>query len=133
MITAERYQELIMNFISLSKVDEQNCWFQQEGAKAHATNPTMQMLSEFFGGRVISRNLWPPRSPDLSPPDFCLWRVLKENVYKNNPHTSEEFKQNTELCISNVTAETLHPVASITRKIVNACIAERGGHFQHII
>jgi hypothetical protein len=34
-----------------------------------------------------------------------------------------------ELCISNVTAETLHRVASDMRKRVNACIAERGGHF----
>jgi hypothetical protein len=37
------------------------------------------------------------------------------------------------LCISNVTAETLHRVASNMRKSVNACIAECGGHFQHLI
>jgi hypothetical protein len=28
---------------------------------------------------------------------------------------------------------TLHRIASDMRKIVNACFAERGGHFQHII
>jgi hypothetical protein len=84
-ITAERYQELIMNLISLLKVYEQVFWFQQDGA--HATNSTVQVFSEFFGGRIISRNLWPPRSPDLSPPDFYLWGFLKENVYKNNPQT----------------------------------------------
>jgi hypothetical protein len=78
----------------------------------------MQMLSEFVGVSIIYRNLLPPRSPDLSPLDFYLWGVLKENVYKNNPHTSEELKQNTELCISNVTAETLHRVASDMRKRV---------------
>jgi hypothetical protein len=38
-----------------------------------------------------------------------------------------------ELCISNVTAETLHWVVSNIRKTVNACIADRGGHFQHLI
>jgi hypothetical protein len=115
-ITAILYQELIMNSISLLKVDEQDCWFQQHGATAHAANSTMQMLNDFFGGRIISRNLWPPRSPDLSPPDFYLWGFLKENVYKNNPHTLEEPKQNTELGISNVTTETLHRVASNMRK-----------------
>jgi hypothetical protein len=72
-ITAERSQELIMNLISLLEVDEQDCWFQQDGATARTANPTLQMLSEFFGGRIIPRNLWPPRSPDLSQPDFCLW------------------------------------------------------------
>jgi hypothetical protein len=39
-----------------------------------------------------------------------------EHVYKNNPHTSRELKQNLALCISNVTAETLHQVASNTRR-----------------
>jgi hypothetical protein len=72
-ITAERYQELIMNFISVLEADKQYCWFQQDGATAHTENYTMEMLSEFFGGRIISRNLWPPRSPDLSPPNFYLW------------------------------------------------------------
>jgi hypothetical protein len=86
-----------MNFIFLLEVDEQDCWFQQDGATAHTANSTMQMLSEFFGGCIISLNLWSSRSPDLSPPDFYLWGFLKENVYKNNPHTLEELKQNTEL------------------------------------
>jgi hypothetical protein len=43
---------------------------------------------------------------------------LKENVYKNNSHTLEELKQNIELCISNVTAETLHQFASNMRESV---------------
>jgi hypothetical protein len=37
------------------------------------------------------------------------------------------------LCIANVIAETLHRVAANMRDRVNACIAERGGHFQHLI
>jgi hypothetical protein len=69
MITVERYQELIMNLISLLEVNEQDCWFQQDGAMVQTANSTMQMLSEFFGGYIISRNLLPPRSLDLSPLD----------------------------------------------------------------
>jgi hypothetical protein len=42
-----------------------------------------------------------------------LWRFLKENLHINNPHTSEELKQNSELCVSNVAAETLHRVARL--------------------
>jgi hypothetical protein len=45
--------------------------------------------------------------------------VLKESVYKNNPHTFEELKQSTDLCISNVTAVNLHRVASLMRKRVS--------------
>jgi hypothetical protein len=81
----------------------------------------------------FSKLVAPPQSPDLSPPDFYLWGFLKENVYKNNSHTLEELKQNTELCISNVTAETLQQVASNMRK-KNECMHRyRGGHFQHLI
>jgi hypothetical protein len=97
MATAECYQELIINFISLLEVDEQDCWFQQDGAMVHTANSTMQMLSELFGGRIISQNLWPPRSLNLSPQDFYLWGFLKENMYKNNPQTSEKLKQNNDL------------------------------------
>jgi hypothetical protein len=41
MITAEHNQELMINFISLLEVDEQDCWFQQDGATAHATHSTV--------------------------------------------------------------------------------------------
>jgi hypothetical protein len=64
---------------------------------------------------------------------LSFYFTLSLHSVKNNPHKLQEFKQNTELCISNVTAETLHRVASDMRKRVNACIAERGGHFQHLI
>jgi S-ribosylhomocysteine lyase LuxS involved in autoinducer biosynthesis len=47
---------------------------------------------------------------------------LKESVYKNKLHTLEDLKQNIELCISNVTAESLHWVASNMRKKVNASL-----------
>jgi hypothetical protein len=38
--------------------------------------------------------------------------------------------QEAEPCISNITAKTLHWVASNMRKRMNACIAECGGQFQ---
>jgi hypothetical protein len=58
------------------EVYEQDCWFQKDGATAHTANSTVQMLSEFFGGRIISQNLWPLKNLDLSPPDFYLWGFL---------------------------------------------------------
>jgi hypothetical protein len=54
-------------------------------------------------------------------------------MYKNNLHTLDELKQNIELCISNVIAETFYWVASDMRKRVNTCIAKCSGHFQHLI
>jgi hypothetical protein len=54
-------------------------------------------------------------------------RVQKQSAYIRRIET------NSELCISNVTAETHHRFASNMRKRVNACITERSGHFQHLI
>jgi hypothetical protein len=57
---------------------EQGCWFQQDGAAEHTVNSAMETLQELFGNNNISQNVWPPRSPDLSIPDFYLWGVLKD-------------------------------------------------------
>lgn len=46
-----------------------------------------------------------PRSPNLKLLDFCLKGVLKENMYKENLCTFEELKQNTQLCVANITEE----------------------------
>jgi hypothetical protein len=71
--------------------DKQDCWFQQDGAMAHTTNSAMQMLSKFFGGH-ISRNLWPPRSLDLSPPDFYLVVFEGECAQKQPPARIRRFE-----------------------------------------
>ncbi|KAJ4427421.1 hypothetical protein ANN_25043 [Periplaneta americana] len=40
------------------------------------------------------RNLWPPRSPDLTTPDFFLWGYLKDKVYATRPQTLDDLKHN---------------------------------------
>jgi hypothetical protein len=112
-----------MNFIAHLELHEHECWFQQDGVKAHTANSTMQM-SEFFGGRIISRNLCPPPDPRIYRHWISVFGdFFNENLY--NFHRREELKQNTELCISDVTSETLHLVAPDMRRRVNACIAKR--------
>jgi hypothetical protein len=54
----------------------------------------MKLLDEVFGERerVISKGIWPPRSPELTPPDFFFWGAAKAKFYENNPHTLDELK-----------------------------------------
>jgi hypothetical protein len=33
---------------------------------------------------------WPPRSPDLTPLDFCLWGWIKSEVYTETVNTRDE-------------------------------------------
>jgi hypothetical protein len=77
-VTAKKYQEIIMQFISLLNEEERFCWLQHDGATLHTANSTMEMLKQFFDNRIISKNLWPPQSPDLTPPDYFLWVILSK-------------------------------------------------------
>jgi hypothetical protein len=73
-----------------------------------------------FNNADVERVLWwslyfsEPVAPSITgsiATGFLSLGFPKENVYKNNPHTLDEFKQNTEVCISNVTVETLQRAA----------------------
>jgi len=132
-INAEAYQKLIQQFIALLQVDEHNCWFQQDTATAHTAASTMVMLHEFFGGNVISKGLWPPRSPDLTSPDLFLWSYLKDNVYRSNPRDLKQLKMNITRAIEEVNEGTLRKVARNMVKCVNKCIEINGHHFQHLL
>jgi hypothetical protein len=80
-VTPEKYQEIIMQFISLLNEEECFYWLQQDDATLHTANSTMEMLKQFFDDRIISKNLGPPQSPDLTPQDYFLWGYLKQVVY----------------------------------------------------
>jgi hypothetical protein len=60
-------------------------YVQQDDTMCHTSNENMREIESYFGDRLISGNLWPPRSPDLMPPDFFLWGLLKGCVYSNKP------------------------------------------------
>jgi hypothetical protein len=72
-VNTKRYRSLLHDFTGLLEEDEITySWFQQNGATAHTADNCMKRLVEITGERDISRNVWPPRSPDLTPPDFYL-------------------------------------------------------------
>ena len=50
---------------------------------------------------------WPPRSPDLTSPDFFLRGYLKSKVYVNKPRTVEELKDNIREEIAGIPPEML--------------------------
>jgi hypothetical protein len=60
------------------KEDEiDKAYFHQDGASAHTVRMSMALLDEVFADRIFSTTIWPPRFPDLSPPDFFLWGTMK--------------------------------------------------------
>jgi hypothetical protein len=63
--------------------------FQQDGAPPHWHRDVRHFLNQSIPQRWIDHIenedltllFWPPRSPDLTPCDFFLWRFVKEAVY----------------------------------------------------
>jgi hypothetical protein len=48
----------------------------------------MAYLESVLPGRLILKRLWPPRSPDLSPPDSFLWGASQGYcLFKSSTHT----------------------------------------------
>ena len=83
----------IKNYVNQLTDDELTTgYYQQDSATCHTSNASMRGIESFFQDRIISKNLWPPRSPDLMPANCFLWGLLKGIVYKNTPRTIEQLK-----------------------------------------
>ncbi|XP_039283421.1 uncharacterized protein LOC120351176 isoform X3 [Nilaparvata lugens] len=132
-VNGEVYRNIVRQFVALLEPQERYCWFQQDGATCHTSRETMDFLQEFFGDGIISKGLWPPRSPDLTSPDYFLWGYIKSEAFKDNPHNIDELKANITDLITNISNITLKKVSANMVKRVRACIISMGGHFEHMV
>ena len=129
----EAYINIIMEFIGNLEVEDRYCWFQQDGASCHTSAMTIATLQDFFGDRLITKGLWPPRSPDLSSLDFFLWGFLKDKVYLNKPQTLQELQSNIKREIGYINRDILERVSINMIKRLNICLRENGNHFQQFL
>jgi hypothetical protein len=61
---------------------------------------------------------WPPKSPDLSPLDFCLWGWMKSEVYKEKVNTRDELVTRIMRSAVKTTSGQLHVL--LTRELKSA-------------
>ena len=132
-INAERYQDILFQFIALLEEENRHCWLQHDGATSHYAGSTSDFVEEFFGNRVIGRGLWPPRSPDLTAADFFSMGLPQRKSLQQQTTNTEQLKVNIEQAVLNIRPQTLKKVARNAVKIIEACIQEDGGHFQHLL
>jgi hypothetical protein len=71
---------------------------------------------------------WPPRSPDLNPPDFYLWGHAAPVDNEEALHRSVDACQT----ICNYPGIFARMRRSMMRR-VDACIEFHGGHFEHLL
>lgn len=113
-----------------------NMWMQLDGAAPHYSRIIREYLNVIFPGRWIGRagpTAWPPRSPDLTSPDFFLWGYLKNIVYAERPTTIQDMQ----LRIRNACADIprgvlLQTIRNFQRRI-ELCLQVNGANFEHFI
>lgn len=108
-------------------------YFQQDNAPPHVSNTVITFLSEFFEERLMSRNLWPPRSPDLSPLDFCIFGYIKDKVFRSRLHTLQELREKILEVCNTINEGMLERIFENMKRRVNICIEAEGGHFEHLL
>jgi len=89
---------------------DEDMWYQQDGTPPHYHRDVRAYLDNTFPNQWIGCRgsvEYPPKSPDLTPPDFFLWGYLKDTVYSTKPATLQELWQETEQSWAAIPAETL--------------------------
>jgi hypothetical protein len=110
----------------------------QDSTTPNTARETIRAFRGVFGeingkDRIVSKSLWPPRSPDLNPHDFYLWGKLKSVVYANNPHDLEDVKENIHEAIYNIQQRELQQDSRNLFKRIQACLTVEGRHFEHLL
>jgi len=112
-------------------------YFQHDRALSHYTRHVMQHLNDTFPNKWIGRGSainWPPRSP-LTTLDFCLWGLMKREVYRKKVDTRDELLVNT-LDVIACIKERQDTLRRTTRHVftrVAKCIDVDGGIFEHLL
>lgn len=65
--------------------------FQQDGAPSHTAKIVQEWCSMNFAD-FISKDEWPPSSPDLNPLDFSIWGYMLGKLKNYKYNTLEQFK-----------------------------------------
>ena len=133
-LNTDRYLKIFNEFVDQVDDDElRNGYFQQDGATCHTSNDSMTEIESFFDDWIISKALWPPRSPDLSPPNFFLWDALKGKAYANKPRTIQELENNIRREIAAISEDVLQATFANMKHCVQLCLDCGGEHFQHLL
>ena len=79
---------MIEKFLRPEVENNSQLWFQQDGPTIHTARPTMALLREIFGDRII------PRFSHRVRLIFFFGGFLTGEVYANKPRTIQKFKAN---------------------------------------
>lgn len=140
-VNGQSYLQMLNEFV-FPRIDQLpnniRLYFMHDGAPAHFDQTVRRRLSERFRNQFIGRGApiqYPPRSPDLTPMDYAIWGIVKNNVYSRNPSNLNELRQ---FIIEEF--EILNNNLDLLTRIVNSvndrpwlCIVANGFQFEHYL
>ena len=133
-VTSSRYRQMLERFfvpeLERRGIPVHSVWFQQDGATAHTAAHVLSYLTEVFGDHIVSKKaplVWPPRSPDLTYPDFFLWGWLKSEVYRQPPGSLASLKNRIRAAVQRVSPATLAALGDALLARSRECLRVRGG------
>lgn len=139
-VTAPRYCQMVRRYfipqLRRRHVSLEKTWFQQDGASSHTAKTSIRLLEDKFRTRFISKNgphLWPPRSPDMTAPDFFLWGFVKSQVYCQPVQSIDDLKKRIKACIRGISTEVLRNAMASLPQRCKQCVQLRGGHLPNVI
>ncbi|KAF2357761.1 hypothetical protein FHG87_011483 [Trinorchestia longiramus] len=89
---------------------------QQNGATSHTTKLVHSFCKDNFKG-FLSKELWPPSSPDLNPMEFGVGSILEQKACIISHRNINSLKRSVVKCCDKIDSATLCPICSqiITR------------------
>ena len=131
-VKGENYIEMIGTFL-VPKLRELGLldiiYFQQDGAPAHFHHEVRQFIAATFPDRVIGRGgdvSWPPRSCDLTPPDFFLWGYIKDEVYKQKCNTLDQLRNRIRIAFAHIPNDLCERVCACVTRRLQKCSQLKG-------
>ncbi|KOC65463.1 hypothetical protein WH47_10042, partial [Habropoda laboriosa] len=88
---------------------------QHDGCLNHSSRAAREFLNDKFPIRLDVR------SPDLTPLDFFLWGKLKDDVYREQPTTPENMREEIIRSCASISSETVERVLENFAELLNAC------------
>ncbi|GFU66799.1 DUF4817 domain-containing protein [Trichonephila clavipes] len=120
----------------LNNHDDQELWFEQDGATCHTARATIDLLKDTLGDRLISRFEpvnWLPRTCDLTPLDYFLCGYFKSLVYADKPLTLDHLEDHIRRVIAKIRPQMLEKVIENWTSRLDYIRASRGSPMTEII
>eukprot|EP00800_Vazella_pourtalesii_P015855 TRINITY_DN4383_c0_g1_i5.p1 TRINITY_DN4383_c0_g1~~TRINITY_DN4383_c0_g1_i5.p1 ORF type:complete len:293 (-),score=7.56 TRINITY_DN4383_c0_g1_i5:556-1434(-) len=132
-INSAIYQKLILDPVvkdlSSSMFNKEPFLFQQDGAPAHTSNISQSWLRKNIPD-FISKEEWPPSSPDLNPMDFSIWSILETKACEKSHSSVEALKKSLLREWVKIPQDTLRAAVEAFPERLKKVVGVKGGYIE---